>query len=147
MAELLGVSQAEVSKMERRTELYVGTLRKFIEAMNGGSRSSGASPLESEGGAHAGVSELRMSRHECAGRCDLEVPGRNSREPWRSAEGDVRREGPDDPDGGGRGGAKGVRRSSDSSGKKGLFDGTESRRFVFCTRRKATSLLRRPSGR
>ena len=32
MAELLGVSQAEVSKMERRTELYVGTLRKFIEA-------------------------------------------------------------------------------------------------------------------
>lgn len=35
VAELLGVSQAEVSKMERRTELYVGTLRKFIEAMNG----------------------------------------------------------------------------------------------------------------
>jgi hypothetical protein len=35
MAELLGVSQAEVSKMERQTELYVGTLRKFIEAMNG----------------------------------------------------------------------------------------------------------------
>jgi DNA-binding transcriptional regulator YiaG len=35
MAELLDVSQAEVSKMERRSELYVGTLRKFIEAMNG----------------------------------------------------------------------------------------------------------------
>lgn len=35
IAQLLGVSQAEVSKMERRTELYVGTLRKFIEAMNG----------------------------------------------------------------------------------------------------------------
>jgi transcriptional regulator with XRE-family HTH domain len=35
MADLLGVSQAEVSKIERRTELYVGTLRKFIEAMNG----------------------------------------------------------------------------------------------------------------
>ncbi len=35
VAQLLGVSQAEVSKMERRTELYVGTLRKFIEAMNG----------------------------------------------------------------------------------------------------------------
>ena len=35
MAELLGVSQAEISKMERRTELYVGTLRKFVEAMNG----------------------------------------------------------------------------------------------------------------
>lgn len=35
LADLLGVTQAEVSKMERRTELYVGTLRKFIEAMNG----------------------------------------------------------------------------------------------------------------
>ncbi len=35
MADLLGVTQAEVSKMERRTELYVGTLRKFIEALNG----------------------------------------------------------------------------------------------------------------
>lgn len=35
MAELLGVNQAEVSKMERRTELYVGTLRRFIEAMGG----------------------------------------------------------------------------------------------------------------
>jgi hypothetical protein len=35
MAELLGFSQAEVPKMERRTELYVGTLRRFIEAMNG----------------------------------------------------------------------------------------------------------------
>ena len=35
MADLLGVSQAEVSKMERRTELYVGTLRKFIDALYG----------------------------------------------------------------------------------------------------------------
>jgi len=35
MADLLGVSQAEVSKMERRSELYIGTLRKLIEAMNG----------------------------------------------------------------------------------------------------------------
>ena len=35
IADLLGVSQAEVSKMERRTELYVGTLQKFIDAMNG----------------------------------------------------------------------------------------------------------------
>ena len=35
VAELLSVSQAEVSKMERRSELYIGTLKKFIEAMNG----------------------------------------------------------------------------------------------------------------
>lgn len=34
MADLLGVSQADVSKMERRAELHVGTLRRFIEAMN-----------------------------------------------------------------------------------------------------------------
>jgi hypothetical protein len=35
MAEHLGVSQAEESKMERRSELYIGTLKKFIEAMDG----------------------------------------------------------------------------------------------------------------
>ena len=35
VAELLGVSQAEVSKMERRSELYIGFFKKFIEAMNG----------------------------------------------------------------------------------------------------------------
>ena len=33
--ELSARAGAEVSKTERRTELYVGTLRKFIEAMNG----------------------------------------------------------------------------------------------------------------
>ena len=35
VAALLGVSQAEISKMERRSELYIGTLKKFIEAMDG----------------------------------------------------------------------------------------------------------------
>jgi len=35
MADLLGVSQAEVSKMERRGELRVGTIRRYIEAMKG----------------------------------------------------------------------------------------------------------------
>ncbi|MBM3760983.1 MAG: helix-turn-helix transcriptional regulator [Acidobacteria bacterium] len=30
VAELLGVSQAEVSKTERRSELYIGTLKDFI---------------------------------------------------------------------------------------------------------------------
>lgn len=35
MADLLGVQQAEVSKIEHRAELYVGTLRRFVEAMNG----------------------------------------------------------------------------------------------------------------
>ena len=35
MADLLGVSQAEVSKMERRGELRIGTVRKYIEAIKG----------------------------------------------------------------------------------------------------------------
>ena len=44
MAELLGVTQAEVSKMERRSELYIGTLKKFIEA-TASSCSPRASPM------------------------------------------------------------------------------------------------------
>lgn len=35
MAEALGASQASVSKMERRTDVYVSTLRRYIEAMGG----------------------------------------------------------------------------------------------------------------
>jgi hypothetical protein len=32
---LLHIKQASVSKMERRTDMYIGTLSKFIEAMGG----------------------------------------------------------------------------------------------------------------
>jgi DNA-binding XRE family transcriptional regulator len=35
LAELLHVKQASISKMERRTDMYIGTLSKFIEAMGG----------------------------------------------------------------------------------------------------------------
>ena len=35
MAKTLGVKQAAVSKLERRTDMYLSTLRKFIEAMGG----------------------------------------------------------------------------------------------------------------
>lgn len=35
LAELLGIKQASISKMERRTDMYIGTLAKFIEAMGG----------------------------------------------------------------------------------------------------------------
>lgn len=35
LAGLLGVNQAAVSRMERRTDMYVSTLRSFIEAMGG----------------------------------------------------------------------------------------------------------------
>ena len=35
LAALLHIKQSNVSKMERRTDMYIGTLGKFIEAMGG----------------------------------------------------------------------------------------------------------------
>jgi len=35
LAETLGVNQATVSKLERRTDMYISTLRRFVEAMGG----------------------------------------------------------------------------------------------------------------
>ncbi|WP_435007128.1 helix-turn-helix domain-containing protein [Tundrisphaera lichenicola] len=35
LAERLGVNQAAVSKMERRTDMYLSTLRDYIQAMGG----------------------------------------------------------------------------------------------------------------
>jgi hypothetical protein len=35
MAELMGASQPEVSKIEHRTDMYLSTLRRFVEAMGG----------------------------------------------------------------------------------------------------------------
>ncbi len=35
LAETLGMSQSEVSKVEHRTDVYVSTLRRYIEAMGG----------------------------------------------------------------------------------------------------------------
>lgn len=35
MAEKLHINQAAVSKLERRTDMYLSTLRNFIEAMGG----------------------------------------------------------------------------------------------------------------
>ena len=35
LAETLGISQPQVSKIEHRTDLYLSTLRRYIEAMNG----------------------------------------------------------------------------------------------------------------
>ena len=35
LAEILHIKQASVSKMERRTDMYIGTLSKFIQAMGG----------------------------------------------------------------------------------------------------------------
>jgi DNA-binding XRE family transcriptional regulator len=35
LAQLFGVSQGSISRLERRTDMYVSTLAKFIEAMGG----------------------------------------------------------------------------------------------------------------
>lgn len=35
LASVLGVNQGSVSKMEKRTDMYVSTLRSFVEAMGG----------------------------------------------------------------------------------------------------------------
>ena len=35
LAEILRINQASVSKLERRTDMYLSTLRSFIEAMGG----------------------------------------------------------------------------------------------------------------
>ena len=35
LAELLSTTQANVSRMERRTDMYISTLRSYIEAMGG----------------------------------------------------------------------------------------------------------------
>ena len=35
LAEILGVGQAEISKIENRTDIFISTLRRFIEAMGG----------------------------------------------------------------------------------------------------------------
>jgi DNA-binding XRE family transcriptional regulator len=35
LAKILGVNQAAVSKMERRTDMYVSTLQDFVKAMGG----------------------------------------------------------------------------------------------------------------
>ncbi|NVN11410.1 XRE family transcriptional regulator [Nguyenibacter vanlangensis] len=35
IAELLGVNQASVAKMEKRADMYISTLRSYIEAMGG----------------------------------------------------------------------------------------------------------------
>ncbi len=35
LAESLNVAQPEVSRIEKRTDMYIGTLRRYIEAMGG----------------------------------------------------------------------------------------------------------------
>jgi hypothetical protein len=35
LAEDLGATQPEISKIERQTDMYVSTLRRFVEAMGG----------------------------------------------------------------------------------------------------------------
>ena len=45
LAGVLHVDQASISKMERRTDMYISTLRSHIEAMGANWRSSHVSPM------------------------------------------------------------------------------------------------------
>lgn len=53
VADLLGIAQGDVSKLERRTDAYVATLRNYIEALGGKLRVMAefpdADPIEIEG--------------------------------------------------------------------------------------------------
>ncbi|HEV3089544.1 MAG TPA: XRE family transcriptional regulator [Candidatus Elarobacter sp.] len=53
VADLLGIAQGDVSKLERRTDAYVATLRNYIEALGGKLRIMAefpdAEPIEIEG--------------------------------------------------------------------------------------------------
>ena len=44
LAEVMGVTQSEVSKIERRADVYVSTLASYIEAMGGKMEISAAFP-------------------------------------------------------------------------------------------------------
>ena len=35
LSQVLNVDQGSISKLERRTDMYIGTLRRYIEAMGG----------------------------------------------------------------------------------------------------------------
>lgn len=66
LAEVLGLNQATISKLERRTDMYLSSLRRFVEAMGGELEISASFPegrvrirlledLEEEGAEPAGV--------------------------------------------------------------------------------------------
>lgn len=44
LAEAMDVAQSEVSKIERRTDVYVGTIRRYLEAMGGSLRITAVFP-------------------------------------------------------------------------------------------------------
>ena len=47
MAEALGIGQDSVSRLEQRSDLLISTLRNYVEAMGGNSRSSRSSRTRS----------------------------------------------------------------------------------------------------
>ena len=44
LAAILHINPASVAKMEKRTDMYIGTLRRFIQAMGGRAGDRGALP-------------------------------------------------------------------------------------------------------
>lgn len=44
LAEVLSLDQGSISKLERRTEMYISTLRRYVEAMGGSLRITAVFP-------------------------------------------------------------------------------------------------------
>jgi transcriptional regulator len=63
LARILKVNQAAVSKMERRTDMYISTLQHFVRAMGGESKITGVFP---EGG-KIEIKQFRSGKEVCRG--------------------------------------------------------------------------------
>ena len=68
LAERLGASQPEVSKMEGRADMYVSTIRRYIEAMGGEPISSLDSRMGQYASASSTISSQRTPEPSCAPR-------------------------------------------------------------------------------
>jgi len=66
LARLLGIKQAAVSKMERRTDMYVSTLRDMVRAMGG----------QLEISAHFPEGTVRIGQFKCLRANDQDEKGK-----------------------------------------------------------------------
>ncbi len=62
LAEVLGLNQATVSKLECRTDMYLSSLRRFVEAMGGSSKSARAFLTGKSEFSSSKISKHRRSR-------------------------------------------------------------------------------------
>lgn len=55
LGRALNINQASVSKLERRTDMYISTLRRVVEAMGGRARDHRASPRDASESGSSGI--------------------------------------------------------------------------------------------